>query len=107
MEAYASVQDLESRWRPLTPSEQTVASQLLDDASAMLSRMGGTADADILSIVACSMVRRAMSVSGDAFAIDAPVSGPFATDAPVGDMYVTAQERRLMGIQSVRSVLLS
>lgn len=58
--AYATVEDLEKRWRRLTPSERETAGVLLYDASLILDQHVKCADFDIMGIVVCNMVRRAM-----------------------------------------------
>lgn len=93
--AYATVKDLESRWRPLTPSEYDRANVLLEDAAAILGRYDYGND-DLLRIVSCNMVRRAMTTDGDAFGLDGQTfpSEGWASDLSSGDLYITAQERR-------------
>lgn len=72
--AYATVKDLEKRWRALTPEESDRAETLLEDASAIIGQYQRCdSDPDIFRIVACNMVRRAMEVTGDAFGIDGQV----------------------------------
>lgn len=103
MAAFATVDDLEARWRTLSSDERTRAGVLLDDASAMIRALCPDADdADVLKLVACAMVKRAM------LAADAPgvkttqeTAGPFSTSLtysnPMGDLYLTAAEKRLIG----------
>ena len=64
--AFATVEDLEARWRTLTPEEQAMAAVLLDDAAVKLSEWeidGDEKQAAKLKIVSCDMVKRAMKVS--------------------------------------------
>lgn len=93
--AYATVQDLEMRWRALAPSEKERAAVLLDDAAVLLADYDA-ADFEALKIVSCNMVRRAMETSGDAFGIDGQVvpSMGWADSLPSGELYLKAQERR-------------
>lgn len=65
--AYATTEDLERRWRPLTPDERQQADTLLKDAAIVLDTYRSCADEEILAIVSCNMVRRAMNP--DAFAL--------------------------------------
>lgn len=37
--AYATINDIETRYRPLTESETTIAEALLDDAAVMIDRV--------------------------------------------------------------------
>lgn len=108
--AYATVQDLEARWRDLDSDEEAKAATLLDDASAMLAALvcvdaTDAQQAALLKIVSCSMVMRSMMASeGDAYGVSQLDygMGPFSQAAhfanPNGDMYLTAQEKRLLGI---------
>ena len=110
MTAYATVEDLEVRWRDLSPTEQDRAGVLLDDAAAMLSAYV-TVDAgdqellDLLRIVSCNMVQRAMSASEQGAygvtqqTVSADIYSRSMTFAnPSGDMYLTRNEKKLLGI---------
>lgn len=109
--AFATVEDLEARWRTLDPDEGERAATLLDDASAMLAALVGNVDesddqqATLLRMVTCSMVMRSMMASeSDAYGVSQMDfgMGPFSQAAhfanPNGDLYLTAQEKRLLGI---------
>lgn len=108
--AYATVDDLEARWRQLDADEEERAGVLLDDASAMLDALvtvdaTDEAQAALLRMVSCNMVSRAMLASGSDVMGLSQVDygmGPFQQTAhfanPSGDMYLTAQERKLLGI---------
>lgn len=108
--AFATVEDLEDRWRELDSDEEAKATTLLDDASVMLSALvevdqGDASQAALLKIVSCSMVMRSMMASeSDAYGVSQLDygMGPFSQAAhfsnPNGDMYLTAQEKRLLGI---------
>lgn len=107
--AYADVSDLEVRWRTLTTDEQERAEALLDDASAMLDAYVTVDETDekqmqLLKIVTCNMVERAMSTGGDIFGVtqQSMTAGPYAQTFsyanPTGDLYITKAEKRLLGI---------
>lgn len=110
--AYAEVSDIETRWRDLSTDEESRATALLDDASAMLAELvdihdGDEQQAELLKIVCCSMVIRAMSASEyDAFGASqmsmtaGPYTQQFTYSNPSGDMYLTKMEKRLLGITS-------
>lgn len=110
--AYAEVSDIESRWRSLSPTEQSRASVLIDDASAMLDALvdvdtDDDEQAQLLKQVCCSMVIRAMSATeSDAFGASqmSMTAGPYSQSwnyaNPSGDMYLTKLEKRLLGITS-------
>lgn len=97
--AYAKADALARRWRALTPEEYDTATILLEDAQVMLDSAGyANAEEDILAIVSCNMVRRAMTTSGDAFGIDgqtAPSMG-WGSSLPADGMYLTGQERNML-----------
>lgn len=115
---FADVSDLEARWRSLTPSEQTLATTLLADASAQVRAecpdvderiADGSLDPDVPRRVVCAMVKRAMLAPAD----QAPMAqmqqtaGPFSLSGtfvnPTGDLYLTKTERRLLGCARVRA----
>lgn len=94
---YATVRDLEVRWRSLTPSESERAEALLDDAAVMLREYEGE-NLDVMRVVSCNMVKRAMETNGDAFGIDGQVtpSMGWAESLPAGELYVKPAERRML-----------
>lgn len=108
--AFATVADLEARWRSLTEAEEAQASVLLDDAAAYLQALVEVdSDDEIqaanLKMVSCNMVKRAMSSSAsDAFGVTNATAtmGPFSQQVayanPSGDMYVSKSERAILGI---------
>ena len=110
--AYATVSDIESRWRALSQDEQSRARVLIDDASAMLTALVNVDSDDqeqayLLKQVCCSMVIRAMSATeADAFGASqmsmtaGPYSQSWSYSNPTGDMYLTKLEKRLLGITS-------
>lgn len=117
MEPFAEPSDLEARWRPLSASERGRAEALLGDATAILSAEfralgreidpGDAALASSLRSVCCSMVRRVMANDVDGDYTQASVTaGSFSQQYtfanPAGDMYLTAQERRTLGIPKRR-----
>lgn len=110
--AFADVSDLESRWRDLSTDEEARANVLLDDASAMLSALvevdsSDAEQAELLKIVCCDMVIRAMSATSyDSFGLSqssitaGPYTQSFSYSNPSGDMYLTKLEKRLLGIST-------
>ena len=110
--AFADVSDLESRWRELSTDEEARANVLLDDASAMLSALvevdsSDAGQAELLKIVCCDMVIRAMSATAaDTFGVSqtsmtaGPYTQSFSYSNPSGDMYLTKLEKRLLGIST-------
>ena len=108
--AFATVDDLQARWRVLSEPEQERAAVLLEDASVMLSSLVAIDSedpyqADLLKVVCCSMVQRSMMASEqDAFGVtqqtvSADIYSRSMTFAnPSGDMYLTRNEKKLLGI---------
>ena len=109
---FAEVSDLEARWRCLSASESSQAQVLLEDASAMLASMVTIPEHDdgypeLLKIVCCNMVQRAMSAAAtDAVGVtqQSMTAGPYTQSwsyaNPTGDMYLTKVEKRLLGISN-------
>lgn len=102
--AYATIADLESRWRTLTSDEQAVALTLLDDAAVLIDSMGTPSSTAAALIVSCDMVRRSMSMSqADAYGLSqaSMTAGPYAQQwtyaNPTGELYVTRTERKMLG----------
>ena len=110
--AFADVSDIESRWRELSTDEEARATTLIDDASAMLSALVAVDETDeeqaeLLKMVCCNMVIRAMSASEyDAFGASqmSMTAGPYSQQwtytNPTGDMFITKMEKRLLGIST-------
>lgn len=108
--AYATVEDLEARWKVLTESERATAETLLDDAAAYLDAVVPTCNSNpnfsrVLKIVSCSMVQRSMSaMQSDAYGIkqqtiSADIYSQSVTYAnPTGDFYLTGSEKRMLGV---------
>ena len=107
--AYADVSDLEVRWRTLTTDEQERAEALLDDASAMLDAYVTVDETDekqmnLLKIVVCNMVERAMSTGGDMYGATqqsmtaVALTQQYTYANPTGDLYISKAEKRMLGI---------
>lgn len=110
---YATAADLAARWRELSVAEQERATVLLGDASAQVRATcsgidarieGGTLDAAVVLAVVVGMVKRAMlsaQAPGDGIGQQSQTAGPFATSLtftnPTGAVYLTKQDRRLLG----------
>lgn len=117
--ALVIVDDLEARWRPLTPGETVVAQAMIDDALSILTVRRPSLDADVtaglvtqasLTFVVTSMVLRVLknpeskrqeSIDDYSWTRDTAVSS--------GALYVSDDELRLITgvvIPRVRSVRL-
>lgn len=112
MTAFATHADLAARWRPLSTAEQAQATVLLGDASAIVRAeiptvdariLAATLDADLVKMVVCGMVKRAMIAAdiGDGVSAQQQTAGPFAQSQtflnPMGNLYLTKQDRRILG----------
>lgn len=114
MEAFASVKDLESRWRNMDPSEESRAKVLLVDAAAIILAALDQAHIEIneedevqaanLVRVSCAMVQRAMA-QGDGEQEHA--WGGNLVMNPSGDLYLAKADRRSLGIGGARIGVLS
>lgn len=114
MDAYATLEDLQSRWRSLSADEQQRATTLLSDAAvkiALACKQSGVAidaadelQSEALKSINCEMVKRAMMSP-----IDMPPMSSFAQTAgsysesqtyvnPTGDLYMTLGEKKMLGI---------
>lgn len=113
MDSFATVSDLEARWRDLDDSERDRAEVLLGDASAFISTQllragipieGDEIQAANLKTVCCAMVRRIMGVDEEFYGVTqfSKTAGSFTASGtaanPNGDMYLTGSEKTLLGI---------
>lgn len=114
--AYATVDDLEKRFRKLDDTEREIAETLLDDAAVRIrleaKKYGVSLEPDTdtliaLKIVSCAMVKRVLCSPGFVEALGADVR-EFRTDVgqlaetygfanPDGSMKFTLEERKLLG----------
>lgn len=109
MEAFASVADLEARWRALDSAESARAEALLLDAAAIvraaMRRSGVAVDgsdevqAANLVRVSCAMVQRAMA-QGDGEQQHA--WGGNLVLNPSGDLYLAKADRMALGLGGCR-----
>jgi hypothetical protein len=119
MTAFATVPDLEARWRTLTDAESATAETLLEDASTRLRLTYPDLNARIAAdtsgvlaegakIVVCGVVKRAMQTpDGPPVSSQQTTAGPFSQQFsysnPTGDLYLTKQEKLLLGYGSQRA----
>lgn len=108
----ATVEDVEKRWRKLSDAETAVAEVLIEDAENMIkslvSDFATKAEDEIykavfVSVVA-SMVKRALMTNQDVIGVSqhTMTAGSYSENIsyanPSGDMYLTKNEKRLLGI---------
>lgn len=112
MVAFAVYGDLEARWRPLSADEQAQATVLLGDASAIIRAECPGADdldPDLTKMIACGMVKRAMSVPAGLEGVTSlqQSAGPFQQAPqfanPMGNLYLTKADRKLLGCSRQRA----
>lgn len=109
MVAFATVDDVEARWRPLTADEATRAGTLLEDASQiLLDEYELTAEyvverAETLKRIVAQMVIRALTGGLDLAGVESysAGTGPFSETRkytnPNADLYLTKAERKQLG----------
>lgn len=105
---FATVSDLESRWRGLSEAEQARAEVLLADASALIRDTvpdWPQISDETSRAICCAVVRRAMSVDvglPDGVSSFNETAGPFSQQMsfanPTGDLYLTRAEKARMGV---------
>lgn len=106
--AYATITDLQNRWRSLTSDEAARALILLDDAALRIdaecppSVQPTAQEITARMIVSCDMVKRAMvSPGGIGVQSVQQSAGPYSETTqytnPTGDLYLTKADRRLLG----------
>lgn len=108
--AFATIEDFEARHGEVPEDLRPRVETLLEDASAMLSRgvdvvPCDTDQATLLTSVTCSMVNRAVEAArSDSYGLSKAdyTMGPFGQSVtfanPTGDLYISAAERRSLGI---------
>lgn len=115
MMAITKLSDLEKRYRPLFGDEKAKAEALIDDAEALigahLSAPLSSLDARLVISVVCAMVKRAMAASNTEYG-ELPItntsrtagsySESFTFANPAGDLYLTGQEKKSLGIGKAR-----
>lgn len=114
MEKFATVEDLEKRWRVLSDIEKDTAETKLVDASCIISSMCGKSGVEIdvtnelqannLKFVTCEMVKRSMLSPSDQPPMSSysQAAGGYSESMnfvnPTGDLYLTSSEKRILGI---------
>lgn len=114
--ACATVDDLEKRWRALTDDEKTVAGAFLDDAEAILAHFVSDFATKIkddtykalVIVIECAMVKRAVMNNFEQAGVSqhTVTAGSYNENItysnPSGDMYLTKNEKKLLGITKQR-----
>lgn len=118
MEAFATVEQLESRWRSLSDLEKPRAETLLLDASVIIcdecEKHGIEVDSSDekqslkFEAITCEMVKRAMLTPIDQAPINnySQTAGSYSESVtyvnPTGDLYLTSGEQKRLGFKRQR-----
>ena len=103
---YATVQDVAAGFRPLTASEEQIASQLLIEAAIIIDAYNSLASADAKNVVSCRMVRRSIGSSGDTpigasqgsmSALGYSQSWTMGATGSTGELYLNRMDKKLLG----------
>lgn len=112
METFATINDLQDRWKLLEPDQITKASVRIFDASAMITRMLSKSGVKItkdevqvanLRYVTCAVVQRSLA-SENAVPYTqmtesvGDYSNSYTLPGANGDMYLTSAEKKMLGI---------
>lgn len=101
--AYATVSDIEQRWRVMSEEEREIAAVKLEDAATLIDQRVGEKDVpfEVLKIVSCNMVMRSMGGEADAYGFggseESPMWNPTVPAKPV-KMY--REDLTMLGIGS-------
>ena len=108
--AYATVADVQARMnRTLSASEQTICTNLLDDAAVIIDLFNANASADIKKVVSCRMVMRALgdgesgipmgATQGSQSGLGYSESWTMGTGS-TGELYLGKLEKEMLGSQN-------
>lgn len=108
---FATIFDLEARWRPLDPDEEARAQALLEDASQLiLDEVPSAAIASVATLrrITCGIVKRALASPLDIgiASVQQGAGGYQATVQPANptqDLYLTKADKRALGVGKQRA----
>lgn len=106
--AYATVTDIENRIVPdLDATQETICTNLLDDAAIIIDTFNADASADAKKVVSCNMVIRAMgdldngipvgATQGSMSGLGYSQSFTIGSSGSVGQLYLTKIDKQLLG----------
>ena len=107
--AYATIQDIESRIsRTLSEQEETVCTNLLNDAAIIIDTFNVNANADAKTTVSCRMVIRAIgdgetngfptgASQGSMSGLSYSQSWTMGAGGGVGELYLSKLDKQLLG----------
>lgn len=115
MEPFATIDDLEAEWRPLSPDEVETARRRLATASLLIRRIKPSIDDEIqqddvlrevVTFVVCDMVKNSMTTADVPHGVSQLTTGtgPFSHTMqfanPGEDLYFKKMHRRLLGLDN-------
>lgn len=106
--SYATLADIEARMtRTLSEQEETVCTNLLDDAAVLIDAFRSTASADAKKVVSCRMVIRAIgdgtesvpmgATQGSMSGLGYSQSWTIGSGGSVGELYLSRTDKQLLG----------
>ena len=107
--AYATVDDVKGRMlRSLSPKEETICGNLLDDVAIQIDKLNANASANAKRVVSCNAVIRALgngdtdipigATQGSMSALGYSQSWTVGSGGSVGDLYFTRQDKITLGV---------
>ena len=106
--AYATVADVQARMtNTMSQDQQTICTNLLDDAAVIIDAYNVAADLDAKELVSIRMVIRAMEVDegipigatqGSMSALGYSQSWTTGTGSSVGELYLAKLDKKLLGV---------
>ena len=113
MEPFATIEDLEAEWRPLSPDEEETAERRLATASLLIRRLKPSIDDEIaddevlrevVTFVVCDMVKNSMNTAEVPHGVSqfTNSTGPFSQTMqfsnPGENLYFKKMHSRLLGL---------
>lgn len=110
---YATVEDVEAGFRPLSEDEKTLCDELLDEAGVVIEAYNKSASEERKRLVSCRMVRRQLDAGPGAaqnavtFPMGASQGSASAlgysqtwtmSGGSVGELYLSKLEKKLLGV---------
>lgn len=105
---FATVADLRAAWPSAEALDEGRATALLPLVSAVIAGVcdAGAVDEDVLRLVTCQVTARMLTSSANGLGVTqdswgaSPYSGSVTYANPSGDVYLTAFEKRLLGVDA-------
>ncbi len=107
--AYATYQDVEAGFRPLTSDEISVCNALLDESAIIIDAYNVNASADAKKLVSCHMVRRVIGTGADTAPMGATQGSMSAlgysqswtlNNGSTGELYISKLDKKLLKVSN-------